>query len=116
MPRASWACIGVLAYAATFGVLNDLLAPAAVTAVVYWSAIAGSRLPRVGKYGDFSYGLYLYHFPIVQSFIALGLFAAAPLLSAITVFLAAIVTGIASWFLVEHPSLQRKAVLRTALG
>lgn len=116
MPRASWACIGVLAYAATFGVLNDLLAPAAVTAVVYWSAIAGPGLPRVGKYGDFSYGLYLYHFPIVQAFIALGFFAAAPLLSATTVFLVAIVTGIASWFLVEHPSLQRKAVLRTALG
>ncbi len=111
LPRGSWALIGLLTYAVSDGLLYDLLAPAAVTAVVYWAAVAGPRLPASGKYGDFSYGVYLYHFPMVQTFIALGFFGTAPHLSAFVVFMLACLMGVASWFLIEKPSLKNKPAI-----
>jgi peptidoglycan/LPS O-acetylase OafA/YrhL len=116
LPRASWALIGLLIYAVSDGLLYELLAPVAVTAVVHWAAVAGPRLSAAGKYGDFSYGLYLYHFPMVQTFIALGFFVAAPRLTALIVFMLSCLMGVVSWFLIEAPSLKSKPELLQAVG
>lgn len=101
------ASIGLIAYALSTGWLFEVLAPLAVTAVVYWAAIAGPRLPALAKHGDFSYGTYLYHFPLVQTFVALGLFRWYPLLGWISSVLAVGLCSFASWRLVERPMLHR---------
>jgi len=103
------AALGVVAYFFAAGTLLDVVAPMAVTAIVYWAAVGASSLPRVGKHGDFSYGVYLYHFPLVQVFVALGVFQWSPL--AACLMLAALVAGtaVASWFLVEEPMLHAHA-------
>jgi peptidoglycan/LPS O-acetylase OafA/YrhL len=102
------AAIGVIAYAISGGGwLYELTAPLAVTAIVYWAAIVGPRLPPVAKYGDFSYGVYLYHFPLIQTFIALGTFHWSPLAGwAISVATVG-VSAVLSWHLVERTALHR---------
>ena len=111
MPRVIWAILGIVAYIATSGTFHEIIAPVAVTAVVYWAAIAGPSLPAIGKYGDFSYGVYLYHFPIVQVLVAFGLFGTAPLRATLTLYAFATAAGVLSWFLVERPALKRKPSL-----
>jgi peptidoglycan/LPS O-acetylase OafA/YrhL len=106
-------CVGLAWSDSTAGIAYDLVAPAAITLTVLWAALSGPRLPRAAKYGDFSYGVYLYHFPIVQSCIALGLFSAtrfAPILVPLLV----VACSAASWFLVESPALSIKRLLSRA--
>jgi peptidoglycan/LPS O-acetylase OafA/YrhL len=64
------------------------------------------RLSRFVARNDLSYGLYLYHMPVINLLIYLGWFSAhANLLAAF------VVSGLAatlSWFLIERPALQYK--------
>lgn len=64
-------------------------------------------LSQVGRFGDVSYGVYLYAFPIQQSVHALwpGLGFTASLLIVIALTLA---FGFASWHLIEAPALRLK--------
>ena len=69
------------------------------------------RLPSIDRYGDISYGLYIYAFPVQQSIAhiipqvkPLNMFM---LSTAITIFLA-----ILSWRLVEKPALKLKGKIR----
>jgi peptidoglycan/LPS O-acetylase OafA/YrhL len=103
------ALVGVLIYAFDYGTLNDVLEPLAVTAIVYWAAVAAPRLPAVGKHGDFSYGTYLYHFPLIQTAVMLGLFRFSPLMAMAIVILAVAICSTLSWFAVESPMLRRRA-------
>ena len=106
--RAWPALLGALAYAATDGLLHEALAPLAVTAVVRWAAIDAPRLPRVGKHGDFSYGAYLYHFPLVQVFVACGLFQWSVPAAALLLFALVAVVAVLSWYVVEAPMLHER--------
>ena len=67
------------------------------------------------RFGDFSYGAYVYHFPVVQTFVALGMFGEAPYLSLLTVVLVVALLSILSWNYVEKIFLRRQRVLATAL-
>jgi peptidoglycan/LPS O-acetylase OafA/YrhL len=104
------AAIGVVVYALSGGWFYNLIAPLAVTAVVYWAAISGPRLPAVAKHGDFSYGVYLWHFPLVQTFVALGLFQWSPTIGLLTSIGAVAVCAMISWRFVERPMLHRGAI------
>jgi peptidoglycan/LPS O-acetylase OafA/YrhL len=104
------AAAAVVVYALSKGWLYDFTAPLAVTAVVYWAAIAGPRLPAAAKYGDFSYGVYLYHFPLIQAFVALGLFQWSPLAGWMMSVIVVVFCAVISWRFVERPMLHRSAV------
>lgn len=109
-PHVVSAILGLVIYAVSSGLFDTLSAPFAVTAIVSWAAIAGPRLPRVGQYGDFSYGVYLYHFPIVQTCIAWGLFAWSAGMALVIVVALVLVCSLLSWFLIEAPALAGRAV------
>lgn len=105
-PAPFWmALIGTVLYATTAGLPNVLVAPACVTVIVYFAAIALPRLWSAERTGDFSYGVYLYHFPIAQAAIALGLFTAAPITGFVLVTATAVVVAILSWHLLEKRAL-----------
>jgi peptidoglycan/LPS O-acetylase OafA/YrhL len=80
--------------------------------VVFWLGfVPAGALRAFNRAGDYSYGLYIYAFPVQQGVIAtfpgmrpLGIFALA---SIVTLCLA-----VASWHLVERPMLRRKGWLR----
>lgn len=71
----------------------------------------GTRFPAPGveRVGDFSYGVYLYHYPIQQTLVALHLNQLGPGGLFIISGLAALVLATFSWFLVERPALAWKA-------
>lgn len=57
------------------------------------------------KYGDFSYGLYVFHYPIIQTLIALGIFGSHPWFATTIVFTSALLLAAGSWHFIESPSL-----------
>jgi peptidoglycan/LPS O-acetylase OafA/YrhL len=59
------------------------------------------------KYGDFSFGVYILHYPVVQLFVALGFFHASPYGSIAAVAAIVAVLATASWNFVESPFLKR---------
>jgi peptidoglycan/LPS O-acetylase OafA/YrhL len=73
-----------------------------------------ARLPGLRAYnrlGDFSYGVYVYAFPIQQAVVAL-FGVADPVLLALVSFPPVLLMAILSWHLVESPALAHRHVLR----
>ncbi len=89
------------------GWFHEVVAPICVTVIVYWAAVAGPRLPSVAAKGDISYGVYLYHFPLIQTFIFLGIFDRAPLAACILVPATVFCCAWTSWLLIERPFVHR---------
>lgn len=58
-------------------------------------------LGNFGKYGDFSYGVYILHFPVIQLLLHLGWFRENPWFFLITVILITTASAITMWHLVE---------------
>jgi peptidoglycan/LPS O-acetylase OafA/YrhL len=92
----------------------DVLRAIGIGVVVIWIAIGLPRLPGVARFGDLSYGLYIVHFPIIQTGIAAGLFAFSPWLGLGAVVLASILAALVLWHLVEKPSLRADSAYRAA--
>jgi peptidoglycan/LPS O-acetylase OafA/YrhL len=77
--------------------------------LLLWIAFNDSiPLHRFGKYGDFSYGLYLYAFPVTQSLVCLTHARFPPSVLALFVLAVTVPLAIASWFLIERPFLRLK--------
>jgi peptidoglycan/LPS O-acetylase OafA/YrhL len=106
-PPPAWAAgLGAIVYAMTQGLAYTIVAPFCVTLIVYWASIRVPQLWSARRLGDFSYGLYLYHFPIAQVMIALGAFAVAPFTGLFAVCMLALLASIISWHLIEKRALQ----------
>ena len=79
--------------------------PAAVATLTLAAALLLPVVKGPTRFGDFSYGTYVLHWPIIQIVVAMGLYASQPYLAlALTLLLTAIGAAL-SWFLVEKPSL-----------
>lgn len=83
--------------------------PAALAVLVIYTACVFPYLGNFGKFGDFSYGVYIVHFPILQTLIALGVFRNNPwsalLLASALVMLGAFLM----WHLVEKRFLRKSS-------
>lgn len=95
--------------AAVVPILRPLVMPVSITyAILYLAFQQRVTLHNFGKYGDFSYGIYLYSFPIQQILIWLNGGTMHP----VTLFLVStpvsILAGIASWYGVERWWLAKK--------
>lgn len=79
-----------------------LFSPIMISIIVLYIAYSLKFLNNFGKYGDFTYGIYIFHFPIIRVFATLGLFANYnPFLMSVVCMLVVIGVGIASWHLYE---------------
>lgn len=65
-----------------------------------------------GKYGDFSYGAYILHFPIIQILLSLGVFVGHPWAFLATVILLTAIGAFAMWNLVESRFLHRRSTVQ----
>ena len=96
------ALLGLVLYWALDDVAWRILSPLAVYWVMSWACL---RLPFVGspaRFGDISYGIYLLHWPVVQTAVALGAFAGHPLAAAAACWCVIAALGYASWYGVER--------------
>lgn len=77
-------------------------------AVPYCTLMLAARLPfsRVEKWGDYSYGIYLFSFPVQQLLVWGGWNNAGPLGFAALSMLAVFPVAVLSWHLVEKPMLR----------
>jgi len=86
----------------------DVFYPAAFGSIVIIAAYSLPFLNNFGKYGDFTYGLYIYHFPTIQLFRQYDLFEKFnPILMAFSVILISLFFALLSWFLIEKRFLDR---------
>jgi peptidoglycan/LPS O-acetylase OafA/YrhL len=99
--------IVVLEYLFTFNTALEFLFPAGLGAVIMFIAFNIPRLNNVGKTGDYSYGIYIFHAPLIKIFIDLGYYDlnknAAVLTTIGTVFSIAYM----SWHFLEKKALRR---------
>lgn len=114
-PQLWMAVAAAAAYALSSDVAHELVAPIAVGIIVYWAAIAAPYVGRASRYGDFSYGVYLYHWPVIQTFVALGLFAASPSGAVFMALATVVALAICSWYLLERRFLVDQIKARAAL-
>lgn len=90
-------------------------APLCVTLLVIGAARVSAVPSRwVSRWGDLSYGLYLYSFPVQQAVLASGIFAGSPRRLFVTAWLATVLCAWLSWRYVEAPALRFKPRKRPA--
>lgn len=80
------------------------------------TAIATAPGPKLNvvKYGDFSYGSYIWHFPVIQSVIVLGFFQMSLFIGVAISFAVTILLAVLTWHFVEKPCLSKRNWYRRA--
>jgi peptidoglycan/LPS O-acetylase OafA/YrhL len=76
--------------------------------VFYFAFLKIPKINNFAKYGDFSYGFYLYAFPIQQAYSALFVGKMDFYVLIIISFFTTLLFAIFSWFVVEKPTLKLK--------
>jgi len=82
-----------------------ILRPAAVAGLTIGACLLLPHIEGPARWGDFSYGTYILHYPIVQCIVAAGLYSVHPWLALLVTLIAVSCAASLSWFFVEKPSL-----------
>jgi peptidoglycan/LPS O-acetylase OafA/YrhL len=115
VPLAAAAVTMFVALAATADpILTAVLEPLALGILVILAATAVPHLGNFARYGDFSYGIYIIHFPVVQALVAAGMFAQRPWVAFCAALAIVSILSALSWHLVERPFLRRRSHYRLA--
>ena len=86
----------------------NILYPLILGVTIISAAYSLSIVNHFGKYGDFTYGLYIYHFPIIQIFRHYNLFETNnPYLMAVAVLVITMICAVFSWFVIEKRFIER---------
>lgn len=108
----------LLLFFSSFSIFKiDFFYPAAFGIIVIIAAYSLPFLNNFGKYGDFTYGMYIYHFPIIQLFRQYDLFERFnPILMAILIVFITFSFAAFSWFFIEKRFLDRyKSIKKVAI-
>ena len=90
-------------------VVNALISPIAVAFLTVWFATQFHFFGNFGRYGDFSFGVYTFHFPILQWMISEGWFERNPIGALTGACALVMVAAFVSWHVVEKPFLLRSS-------
>ena len=85
----------------------DFLFPFSFAVVIVSFVYGFKKLSVLTKYGDFSYGFYLFHFPVIQTMIYFGFFKENPVLLFVLCFFVILLLSVLSWHLLEKRVLKR---------
>ncbi|RDI99957.1 acyltransferase [Dyella solisilvae] len=109
------ACLGAMASVAAVLNYSYLALYLVLPFVVIWFGNRSTPwLSRAGRYGDLSYGIYIYAYLVQQSIIAVIGFRHGYALTLLISLLATLACAYASWHLVEKPALGLKHHLTAA--
>lgn len=108
--KNKWCIPALLTAAVEYHFECEYLFPLAFGLLIVYCAYSLPLLNKFGRYGDISYGIYIWHFPIIQLLIHFGLFDSVPvwLAFAITI-LCVLVMGLLSWNLIEKHFLKHRS-------
>ncbi len=105
-----WLLIAAVAFfgAGTLLPLSPLV-PLGLAVIVLYAAVSLPYLGNFARFGDLSYGVYIFHYPVLQIIISRGMFPSHPYLGLLTA--AGTVTCLAflSWHVIEKPFLRRSS-------
>jgi peptidoglycan/LPS O-acetylase OafA/YrhL len=83
---------------------------------VVFGATGLPHLCDFARHGDFSYGVYIIHFPVIQAQVASGMFERSPwVASGLPLLLVGALSAL-SWHAIERPFLRRGSHYRRAEG
>ncbi|WP_414464551.1 acyltransferase family protein [Hyphomicrobium sp. DY-1] len=110
-PKLLWVVIAIALAAALMRTpTNTIFAAAAISLLTLWLAFRPARvLTRLDALPDYSYGIYIYAYPIQQMTIQL-LPGWHPLAQALVAFLATLVPASLSWHFIEKPAMALKSI------
>lgn len=98
--------LGLFALSALTG--QFFLRPLSIPVLVLGFSLLLPEMKGPARWGDFSYGTYVLHYPIVQTLIAFGLFQRSPWMAFSLVVLLVAAFAVFSWFFVERRWLTRR--------
>jgi peptidoglycan/LPS O-acetylase OafA/YrhL len=102
-------CVAVLVYTAEYFYAIELLKPMALAVMVIYLGCVAKSVGNFGKYGDMSYGVYIYHCTVLQIFVALGMFGGSPLIVLSIIILIVLLLSLLSWHYIERPFLAKSS-------
>lgn len=101
-----WLTLGaVLLYLAHVATGWFLFRPAAIATLTLSASLLFPVVKGPTRWGDFSYGIYVLHWPIIQLFVAAGLYRSRPFVALVLTLLTVVIGAVISWFVIEKPSL-----------
>lgn len=87
----------------------EIFTPLAWGIIVLWCAYSLPLFNNFAKYGDISYGIYIYHAPILKILLSVGLFTSIGVWSASSLYIIIVLLiGFISWHFLENRFLQRR--------
>lgn len=93
---------GLIIYTFEYALEIEVLSPVALSFILFAIAFSNLKLTNFGKFGDISYGIYIYHFPIINLAIYFGLFESYnSYIVALLLILFIISISFLSWHLLE---------------
>jgi len=105
--------LGAILFAATLiWVYAEPLRALGLGALAIWAATGFVRLPDAARFGDLSYGIYIVHFPIIQTVAVLDIFQINRWLGVGVAVTTSIIAAFLLWHLVEKPALRSDSAYR----
>ena len=86
--------------------------PASLAIITVYFAVFFIYMGNWGKFGDFSYGTYIWHFPVLQAYIYVGMFNKSPYWALIISMLTVLILAFISWHIIEKPFLKKSSHYR----
>ncbi len=86
----------------------EILTPFAMAILILYIAYSIPILNNFSRYGDISYGIFVFHFPIFKIMVSLGIYDIMPVWAAFfCMIICVVVVGFLSWHFIEKPILNR---------
>ena len=77
--------------------------------IVIYLALIFPYIGHISRYGDLSYGIYIWHFPTIQTFISLHLFDDHPMIAFFGLTILILFLAWLSWHIIEKPFLGKRS-------
>lgn len=86
----------------------EFLMPIALSIIIFTVAFNFKKLNNFAKYGDISYGIYIFHLPLIQLAVHFGLFNTVNTITSFSLIISIVlILGLISWHLLEKKFLNK---------